>query len=111
MLIIHGTTYYSHTDLADTIILQLKSHLKALARTSHIHGSLGIWVLSVGLEATIGTKHHQWFMDQACTTTKALGLDKWEDVLVRLEGIPLSPDILIPCRPLVASDPTTYSGP
>ena len=87
MLIIHGTTYYSHADLANTIILQLKTHLKALAEKKYVHGPLGIWVVSMGMAAAIGTTDHQHFMDQARTATIALRLHTWEDVLVGLESI------------------------
>jgi hypothetical protein len=86
MLIIHGTTYYSHANLANTIILQLQCHLDALAQTDYIHGPLEIWILSVGMVVTIGNGCHR-FTDQACAAAIALRLLTWEDVFVHLESI------------------------
>lgn len=87
MLILHGTTYYSHLNLANTIMSQLKLHLEGLAQTKHIYAPLGIWVLSVGMATTIGTTDRQWLMDRAFAATTALGLCVWDDVLVRLKSI------------------------
>lgn len=87
MLIIHGTTYYSHMSLANTIALQLKGHLLTLTITDYIHNPHSIWVLSVGMIATIGTEHHQWFIDQTCAAAAALGLSKWEAVLPHLQSV------------------------
>ncbi|TVY36230.1 hypothetical protein LSUB1_G005076 [Lachnellula subtilissima] len=87
MLILHGTTYYSHEDLANTIMIHLKTHLEALARIKYDHGPLGIWAISMGMVAGVGTKDHQWFLNQARMAKIALGLQTWEDVLVSLESI------------------------
>ncbi|TVY89827.1 hypothetical protein LAWI1_G005890 [Lachnellula willkommii] len=87
MLILHGTTYYSHADLASTIMIYLKTHLEALARMNYVHGPLGTWAISMGMVAGVGTKDHQWFMDQARMAKIAFGLQTWEDVLVSLENI------------------------
>lgn len=87
MLIIHGTTYYSHADLANRIMVHLKTNLKVLAWTNFVPDSVRLWVLSIGMEASNGTADGQWFIDQACTATVALSLHKWEDILSRLESI------------------------
>ncbi|TVY58737.1 hypothetical protein LCER1_G002042 [Lachnellula cervina] len=87
MLILHGTTYYSHVDLASTVMIYLKTHLEALARMNYVHGSLGTWAISMGMVAGVGTKDHQWFMDQARMAQIAFGLQTWENVLVSLESI------------------------
>ncbi|KAF8853142.1 hypothetical protein BDZ45DRAFT_598946 [Acephala macrosclerotiorum] len=86
-LIVHGTTYYSHADLANRIMAQLETSFKALAWTDFVPDSLSLWVLSVRMEASNGTGDDQWFIDQACTATVALSLHKWEDVLIRLKSI------------------------
>ncbi|KAJ3550272.1 hypothetical protein NM208_g61 [Fusarium decemcellulare] len=87
MLIIHGTTYYSHADLANAIILQLRSHLTVSTRTGSIHGPLEIWILSVGLVSTTIAADRQWFADKAATAAKALNLHTWEDVLACLKTV------------------------
>ncbi|KPM36702.1 hypothetical protein AK830_g9841 [Neonectria ditissima] len=87
MLIIHGTTYYSHTDLANSMIHQLKSHLQMLAQTRFVDGPLGVWILSIGMVAATRSADRQWFANQAYTAAMSLGLQTWEDVLMRLESI------------------------
>lgn len=87
MLTIHGTTYYSHEFLANNMIRQLKGHLEPLLLTDYMRSSVGVWILSVGLAATVGTPHRKWFISQACTAAMALGLQTWEEVLVRLETV------------------------
>jgi hypothetical protein len=87
MLIIHGTTYYSHADFANAIMLQLKAHLPALAQINYGHSPLRLWILSIGMAATISTKDQQWFTDQAHMAAMALNLGTWEDVIVQLENI------------------------
>ncbi|KAH8690744.1 hypothetical protein BGW36DRAFT_432534 [Talaromyces proteolyticus] len=87
MLSIHGTTYYSHDNLANDMILKLKRHIEALVGTDYMNSSAGIWVLSVGLVATTGTPYRKWFIAQTCTVAMALGLHTWEEVLVRLETV------------------------
>lgn len=87
MLTIHGTTYYSHVGLANSIGLRLVRHLKTFAATGSLHSPLGIWLLSVGMVATMDTADRQWLTDQARRAAVALGLVTWEDILVRLESV------------------------
>ncbi|KAF7555152.1 hypothetical protein G7Z17_g2349 [Cylindrodendrum hubeiense] len=87
MLSIHGTTYYSHMALAGAMVFQLKSHLTVLAETDYIYGPLGIWVLSIGMAATVGTRDYQSFKEHASTAAVTLGLRRWEDILSCLESI------------------------
>jgi hypothetical protein len=87
MLIIHGTTYYSHTNLAHIIILQLRYHLMILAGTSYMHEPHIIWALSVGMVSTIGGEGHQWFVNETSAIAETLDLKTWEDVLMRLQSI------------------------
>ncbi|KAL7920673.1 hypothetical protein ACQKWADRAFT_152349 [Trichoderma austrokoningii] len=87
MLIIHGTTYYSHAGLAHIIIFQLRYHLMALAGTSYMHEPHLIWALSVGMVSTIGGEGHQWFLDETCVAAETLDLKTWEHVLMMLQRI------------------------
>ncbi|KUJ17660.1 uncharacterized protein LY89DRAFT_707125 [Mollisia scopiformis] len=86
MLIIHGTTYYSHVDIENAIMVQLKTNLKTLIWTNDFD-SLKLWFISIGMAAAGDTADHQWFLDQACIATTALGLQVWDDVLLRLQSI------------------------
>uniref|UniRef100_A0A8H7N4Y6 Uncharacterized protein n=1 Tax=Bionectria ochroleuca TaxID=29856 RepID=A0A8H7N4Y6_BIOOC len=87
MLIVHGTTYYSHAALTNCILTQLKQHLETLTQTDYLHSDLHIWLLSIGMAASTGMPQVQWFFDQACIAALALRLREWEQVLGRLERI------------------------
>ncbi|KFY31944.1 hypothetical protein V493_00657 [Pseudogymnoascus sp. VKM F-4281 (FW-2241)] len=87
MLNIHGTTYYSCHHLVNTILVQLKKYYVALSHANDPHGSLGIWLSSVGIMACTSTTDHQWFMDLACAAAAARSLHKWEDVLSHLQSV------------------------
>ncbi|KAM0189012.1 hypothetical protein ACHAPI_010278 [Fusarium lateritium] len=89
MLIIHGTTYYTHTELANTIIQSLKNQLPALAGKtgSVLFGSLQIWVLSVTIASAIDPTDIQWLTYAAKIAANAMGLQSWDDVIVHLRNI------------------------
>ncbi|KAL9474214.1 hypothetical protein ACSS6W_008594 [Trichoderma asperelloides] len=87
MLIIHGTTYYSHAGLAHILIFQLRYNLTVLAGTSYMHEPHIIWALSVGMVSTTGGEGHQWFLEQTSAASETLNLTTWEDVLLRLHSI------------------------
>lgn len=87
MLTIHGTTYYSHHHLVNTILLQLKGYYVALNHANYSHGSLEIWVSSVGMLVSTSTTDYQWFTDQAYAAAVALSLHTWEDVLTHLQSV------------------------
>ncbi|KFY13265.1 hypothetical protein V492_03374 [Pseudogymnoascus sp. VKM F-4246] len=87
MLTIHGTTYYSHHYLVNTILLQLKRYFMTMAEENYTYGPLEIWAASVGMVASTSTADGQWFMDQASTAAVGLSLHSWEDVLAHLETV------------------------
>jgi hypothetical protein len=89
MLIIHGTTYYTHTELANNIVQILKDHLQPLAgkTTSIPFGSLQIWVLSVAIVSTTNPTEIQWLTYAARIASNALGLQKWDHVAIHLKNI------------------------
>ena len=87
MLIIHGTTYYSHAHLANSMLMQLKEHLGHLAETDYGCGPLQLWILSVGMVSAIGTRDCSWFTKESCSAAAFLGLQTWEDILAQLETV------------------------
>lgn len=87
MLVIHGTTYYSHAGLAHIVILQLRYHLMVLVGTSYMQEPHIIWALSVGMVSTIGGESHQWFLNETRAAAETLDLKTWEDVLMLLQSI------------------------
>lgn len=87
MLTIHGTTYYSHHYLVNIVLFQLKGNYVALSHANYSHGSLEIWVSSVGMLVSTSTTDYQWFTDEACAAAVALCLHTWEDVLTHLQSV------------------------
>ncbi|EWZ86251.1 hypothetical protein FOCG_13178 [Fusarium oxysporum f. sp. radicis-lycopersici 26381] len=89
MLIIHGTTYYTHTELANSIIQRLKSQLQPLAgKTGNVFlGSLQIWVLSVTIVSATDPTDIQWLIYAAKIAANAMSLQSWDDVVVHLQNI------------------------
>lgn len=92
MLLLHGTTYYSHHELTAALQMQLKGHLRQVLGTNYIYSAAGIWILSIGMaisndSLSSSTEDIQWFTDQAYVAKSALGLHTWEDVLSCLEKV------------------------
>lgn len=87
ILVIRGTTYYSHYDLANIILLQLRMHLETLSQTCHRFGSLWLWTITMALAAPVGLTNLQWAREEACTAARARGLRAWRHVVVHLESI------------------------
>lgn len=87
MLVIHGTTYYSHMPLANRIMNQLKNHLEALAQTSFIHDPSWLWLLSIGTVTTMSVADYQWLTDQALIASRGLELYTWKHVCRHLQSI------------------------
>lgn len=87
MFLIHGPTYYSHANILNSLVLQLKHHLDSLISSDGSQESLLLWVLSVGNVASIGTNERPWFRGQAAAVSAALGIRCWEDVEVHLKRV------------------------
>ncbi|RGP80083.1 hypothetical protein FLONG3_1854 [Fusarium longipes] len=89
MLTIHGTTYYTHTELANNIVQLLKDHLQPLAgKIGHgSFGSLQIWVLSVAIASATEPTEVQWLTYAARIASSAMGLRTWDDVVIHLKDI------------------------
>lgn len=87
LLNIHGTTYYSHADLVNSLITRLTILLKVVTWTDDNSKSLRLWITSVGMVATRGTADSQFFVNQAYAVATAFGLQAWGDIVVQLESI------------------------
>lgn len=83
MLLIHGTTYYSHTFLTQSLVAKLKEHLDG----GDVDGSLGVWILSVGMVSTAGFAGEDWFMERSRVLAGRMRLRGWDDVLVGLREV------------------------
>jgi hypothetical protein len=86
MLEIHGTTYYSHAQLANNIMTKLAAHLKTLTEANE-HHALGLWAITVGMVAAVDPIHRRLFIDAAFATASALRLQSWGGVLIHLRSI------------------------
>ncbi|KAK8058805.1 hypothetical protein PG994_009253 [Apiospora phragmitis] len=87
MFIIHGPTYFPHTAMMNGIIPQLKSGLEILLAMGRKHDEVLLWLVSVGLVASVDTAEHQWFRTRAAESTLVLGLYTWEDVLAQMRVV------------------------
>ncbi|KAE8352456.1 hypothetical protein BDV28DRAFT_125480 [Aspergillus coremiiformis] len=87
MFIIQGPTYYSHAVIMNAIVTRLMEHLKGLDLSPHVYDSLDVWLLAVGMVASTGTTHYQWFMERARAMAISLQLRNWNDALIRIRSI------------------------
>jgi hypothetical protein len=62
-------------------------NLKCLDEMPHVYNSLDIWLLGIGLVASTGTAHYQWFMARACEISASLPLVDCDDALDRIKSI------------------------
>ncbi|POR33131.1 Uncharacterized protein TPAR_06667 [Tolypocladium paradoxum] len=86
MFIIQGPTYYSHAVILTTIVTRFMEHLKQLESTPRVYDSLGVWLLAIGMVASTGTTHYQWFMVRARAMAASLQLGNWNDARVRIKS-------------------------
>jgi hypothetical protein len=86
MFIVHGPTYYSHAMIFNNILTRLTKHLEQLEPPPHEYGSLDVWLLAIGMAASTGTAHYQWFMEKSATAAASLQLGNWNDALVRIQS-------------------------
>ncbi|KAG9204508.1 hypothetical protein G6514_000967 [Epicoccum nigrum] len=88
MLILQGPTYFSHARLQYAITLKLQAQMEHnwLKMLSN-HGSLALWLLSVGMVASEGTPEEQWFIEQTRIAAVALSLNFPDDFELHLREI------------------------
>lgn len=86
MFIIHGPTYYSHLTILKTLVAHLSDHLSSISGPD-VEVSLKVWLLSVGMIASIGTEAHEWYITEASTFSARLKLHTWEDIRCQLTRI------------------------
>ncbi|TWU72700.1 hypothetical protein ED733_003945 [Metarhizium rileyi] len=87
LLIVHGTTYYSHIHLATFLAKQLKDHLHHLPVAGGSCDSFNIWAVSIGMASSFDQGDRRWFVSQANSARLSLDLNCWGDVLLHLETI------------------------
>lgn len=87
MFIIHGPTYYSHAVILNTMVARFMEHLKQLESTPRVYDSLDVWLLAIGMVASTGTAHYQWFMKRARAIAASLQLGNGNDALIRIKSV------------------------
>ena len=88
MLVIHGPTYFTHAHLQSTLVSRLKGYINEPLDHLYLrHGSIALWIVSVGLVASAGTLDGPWFLEQAKALSESLNLRAWPGVFVHLEAV------------------------
>lgn len=88
MLIVQGPTYFPHAGLQYATVVKLQAHLEHVWLPMLLsQSSLCLWLLLVGLVAADGMEECRWFETQTRTSSEALGLRFWGDVVVRLQDV------------------------
>lgn len=87
MFIIHGPVYYSQAHVLNTLTLKLKEQIQTLVSMPDILDPLIVWLVSIGMVASLGTLNNNWFSAEAGAIMIVLGLQTWTEVLDRLESI------------------------
>jgi hypothetical protein len=87
MLLLHGTTYYSHAALANKLLQQLKTHLERLSQSRRGYDSLDTWLFSIGLASSMSPIDGQWFAQRAGEAAQSLGIKTWDQALVHLRSV------------------------
>ena len=87
MFVIQGPTYYSHVIILNTIVTHLRENLECLDAAPRVYNSLDVWLLTIGMVASTGTVHYQWFMEKACDVSAALQLSDCDNTLTRIKSI------------------------
>ena len=82
MFVIHGTTYYSHHLMLETIVDRLLHHL---GEAEAISDSLIVWLTAVGLVGATDTKQYPRFREMAISNAERLQVTGWDEILVHLQ--------------------------
>ncbi|RAK73781.1 Zn(II)2Cys6 transcription factor [Aspergillus fijiensis CBS 313.89] len=116
MFIIHGPTYYSHAVILNTMVMRFVQHLKLLDLMPHVHSSLDVWFVAIGMVASAGTHpaHYQWFLEKARMVAGALNLMSWSDATEKVKSVlwfytPQGDAIFRPHLDAIFSDATDIS--
>lgn len=87
MFIIQGPTYFPHVVILDSIVIQFIQHLKTLESIPRSIDSFDVWLLAIGMAASVGTANYKWFVEKAREAAACLRLNDWEDALLHIKWI------------------------
>lgn len=88
MFIIQGPLYFSHAVILNMIVTRLIDNMQQLELTGPVHkDSLDTWLLAIGMVASAGTSHYQWFMSRARALIESSQINDWPDVLMHVKNV------------------------
>lgn len=87
MLIIHGTTYYPHTFALNQALAQFVEFYEQIELVSQTQCALKVWLLTIGMVASIGTSHYSRLAEKARTTAASMQMRTWEEVFRHVKSI------------------------
>lgn len=87
MFLIQGPTYYSHENIVNTIVVSLAKTLNHLDATPRVYSSLDIWLAAIGMVASAGTAHYQWFLERTRIISTSMQLVETDDIQTRIKSV------------------------
>ncbi|KAJ5545009.1 transcriptional regulator family: Fungal Specific TF [Penicillium sp. DV-2018c] len=87
MFIAQGPTYYSHAVILNTIVTRFMEQLQHIASPDPVYDSLDVWFSIVGMVASVGTVHHQWFIEKAQGIADSLQLANFDEILTHIKTV------------------------
>lgn len=87
MLIIHGTTYYPHTLVLNQALAQFVKFYEQSELVFHTQCALQVWLLAIGMVASIGTSHYPRLAGKARTIAASMRMCTWDQVFIHVKSI------------------------
>ncbi|KAG9604352.1 hypothetical protein KCU77_g4606, partial [Aureobasidium melanogenum] len=87
MLVIHGTTYYPHTFVLNQALAQFVKHYEQSELAFYTQIASRVWLLTIGMVASVGTSHYRWLSGKARTTASSMQMRTWDEVFRHVKSI------------------------
>lgn len=87
MLIIHGTTYYPHTSILNQVLSRFETHLSTLETESQAYDSLSVWLVTIGMAASVGTEHYHRLLRRVRVVAASIQLSGWNTVVTHVKNV------------------------
>jgi hypothetical protein len=87
MLIIHGTTYYPHTSILNQVLSRFETHLSTLETESQAYDSLSVWLVTIGMAASVGTEHYHRLLRRVRIVAASIQLSGWNTVVIHVKNV------------------------
>ncbi|CEJ55079.1 hypothetical protein PMG11_01356 [Penicillium brasilianum] len=87
MFTIQGPIYYSHAVILSSLVTKFIEHLKILESFSHVYDALDLWLLTMGMVASVGTPGYSFFTEMIRRVCFHLQITEFHDALKCIKGI------------------------